>query len=471
MIRCFRRNLLSVFCFAIVLPVQAQITGNLNVKDPKALEITAERIQMLCGKTWWGLQINETKRGEKEKRDIRETIKFLCNGEIDGKYGKWEAINSQFLQIKRSIERKHAYFIFNGPYYIYEISDSTLVLAQVLTSNGDWVKELMFTSSQDKYHDSHPRPNYANYWPNDQRPGEKITRYDNGNIASKEYYKAVKRKLSVTELFEFGVPPNLTDSTRTDIIPIGHWTYYYPDGKLKSISHYDSSGHSTGNSIRYFSDGKIDQATYRKPNYSYSDYHEYSADGSLLHVKRQSRNSTLYVIGKRDSVAISEIEVFVKGRAQSTSKEKLKLFNLGSKETIIKINENKKLGASERGIVIKPADSLLFDLPIIIPQGGVENFLTLSTNEWNYKIKIHSFGFDLTTSDFESEKSLALPSTFYFYLEPEGYQLEITPLSNPNKKKTIPISQQLTEIQLKKDKYHFTLYSPSVKRTISVEVK
>ncbi len=466
MIRSFRRNLLSVFCFAIAFPIQAQITGNLNVKDPKALEITQTTIEMLCGKMWYPLQIHEIKRGEKQDRDNRGSIKFLSNGDLFAKDGKWEVINRQFIKIIRPSERKNSNFVLNGAYSIYQISDTALVFAQVLTSNGDWVREYTFTTSEEKYNQIHPKPNYSNYYRQpDKHPGENIKYYAAGNILSKEYYKLWKRKMLDTELFERSLPLK-TDSSIELLIPTGNWAYYHPNGKIKSVIRHNDEGKMTGE-IDYFHDGKMD----RVYSDSYFDQYEYKSDGSLLHVKRTSGSKTIYVVGKQDSIGISRIEFFFRDWVRSQQSQSVQLYNLGKNEVLIKLKANETLSLKPKNIKIKPNDSLLLDLPIVIPQGGQENFLLLSTNEWNYKIKIHSFGFDLTTSDFESEKSFTLPSTFYFYLEPEGYQLEITPLSNPNKKKTIPISQQLTEIQLKKDKYHFTLYSPSGKRTISVEIK
>lgn len=494
----FKKEFLQLFFVAISIPVAAQITGNLNVKDPKALEITPSVSEKLCGKTWWSLKIKEIKRGEKEERDNREIIKFSCNGEIDGKNGKWEAINQQYIKIKRPEERKYHNFILNGAYSIYEISDTTLVLAQVLTSNGDWAKEYTFTTSQRKYHLTHPQASIPKYSRAEKHVGETITRYDNGNIASKEYYKSVKRKLTATQLFEFSVPPDnvsLIDSTMYEIIPIGNWITFYPDGRtesvsqydsigrqngdwisyfqngnLKNVSHYDNSGKSIKNSVSYDESGKLKWISHYSPPI-YSDVYQYNADGTLSHVVRQLKGRTLYVLGKGDSIGISKIEIFMKGRTGSHPAEILQLFNFGAKETIVKLKANQKLGVSIKDVRIKPTDSVLLDSHLVIPQGSGEYFLSLSTDEWTYKIKIHSFGFDLTTSDFESNKTFVLPSTFYFYLEPEGYQLEMIPLSNATRKKTIPISQQLTEIQLKKDKYQLTLHSPSGKRSITVEIK
>jgi len=105
MISGFKIMLIRIFCIASQLPVYGQITGNLNVKDSKALEITPTVIEMICGKEWWGLKIKENKRGEKEERDNRETIKFLCNGDVDGKNGKWEVINQLFIKITRPAEK------------------------------------------------------------------------------------------------------------------------------------------------------------------------------------------------------------------------------------------------------------------------------------------------------------------------------------------------------------------------------
>jgi hypothetical protein len=128
-----------------------QITGNLNVKDPKAIELTDEIVKLLCAKGWDFIKLIENIRGtETEYKNQNSASKptFDCNGEFWDDFrgrGKWKKINNQYLQVTITIEsNNYLKSKLKGAWAIYEISDSTLVLTKVLTSSGDWKKQYYF---------------------------------------------------------------------------------------------------------------------------------------------------------------------------------------------------------------------------------------------------------------------------------------------------------------------------------------
>ncbi len=239
MTRCFPALLVkSIYCL-VILQTNGQITGNLNVKDPKAIAITENKVKMLCGNKWLGLKIIETRRGLTKERELRETVEFPCDGEYKSyggiNDGVWEVVNNQFIRVTMSTKNRNRRYTLNGSYSIYELLDSTLIFGQVLTSSGDWVKQFLFTRSEKIYSEHHKPIEYSSYQREVPQEGKTIKYHSNGNISSVEYYEEASLKVPKAEQLSIGKNfmvynnYNAEDSTYSAIVPVGDWVYYYPE--------------------------------------------------------------------------------------------------------------------------------------------------------------------------------------------------------------------------------------------------
>lgn len=383
-------------------------------------------------------------------------------------------VNHRFIKFTRVLKSYMNSTELNGSYAIYEITDSTLVLAQVLTSSGDWVKLFQFTNSNEKYERREELGRNQFFRQRNQylKEGNIVEYHPNGSVSATGFMKLVRIGMSKEEMFEKN--RNYRDSSIYvfNPLPVGDWISYYPDGKVASIKHYNDSGKYVGTWIKYFHNGKLDEVEYKSQN-GYRDKYEYGLDWSLFHIERHPKSgSYFYIIGGADSIGLSQINFFYRKRTGSRVDEKILIRNLSAHTVQLRVPSHGKLGLAQSDLLIKPNDSLWADLKFNIPRGDSNESILITTDKWEYKLKVHSFGYDLCAADFEvRDKSFFLPTKFQYYMMNEEYQLEIEKVNSTEKKRTIPFSQQLSEIELRKGIYNLTLWGSFGKRTKTVEIR
>ncbi|WP_152426475.1 hypothetical protein [Cesiribacter andamanensis] len=146
------KHLPLILLLLMSLPGMGQITGNLQVRDSSALKLDAAALSKMKGK-WKLSETVERRRGEESRQERGILVRFGPQGAVTTSWcgdcfeeaaGQWELLNEQTLSLSGSrTETKYLY----GKWVVYALSEQELVLASVLTSSGDWVKELRFTKN------------------------------------------------------------------------------------------------------------------------------------------------------------------------------------------------------------------------------------------------------------------------------------------------------------------------------------
>ncbi len=444
---CFRILFLVAASLSPYYFAEGQITGNPYVTDPRAILITSKDTSMLCGRTWRYINYLEVRR-DQQKEDLREgkIIKFSPNGTLvtNWNHGRWAIVGERILQIDfPELRHKQREFI-QGSYSVYELNDTSLVLGQILTSNGDWRKELHFSTLGQA---PPPRaPQWGVYQPYDSlRSGKRVRHYLNGNVSSIEYWQVVKRRASAEELFLYDDRTNILDSTRQHSIPVNRWVYYYLDGRISRTVNYGYEG--------------------QYPCMNEYNYQKNSPWPIIMTCY------DLFVIGKMDSISLDRVSIDRAVRAEEPITETFQIRNLSPKQVNIRIVPNASLSVLGVSYKILQLDSVNAEIKLTSPGGTVNEILLIASDEWTLEAQIHLRGYHLTASDFPSSEIKSLPRRFFFYRTGGEYEMEILSLSRRSAKATIPISRQLTEIQLKKGKYRLTLRGTSGQATREVEVK
>ena len=156
--------------------------------------ITETILEKLCGKSWYGTNVIEYRREDKYEYMSRGKIEFKSNKEfvLYSDTGSWDIINDQTIIISIDNKSYNGNNNINGPFSIYELTDSVLVLGRVLISSGDFKKEYHFSKS--------------------------------GKVSP-----TIQRYLNYSALDFFYPKRKLND---------GKYIYYYEEGKIKSIKYY-----------------------------------------------------------------------------------------------------------------------------------------------------------------------------------------------------------------------------------------
>lgn len=135
----------SQFCFA-------QITGNANVRDIKAIPLDSATASKLLG-AWKCITYVEDMKGVRSTTDKPEIILEL---KIDGTYTERRCIECDFLKtgiwqnktttIEFLVDKNHRHNKnrLEGQWAVYELTSKNMTLTRILTSSGDWKKEIRF---------------------------------------------------------------------------------------------------------------------------------------------------------------------------------------------------------------------------------------------------------------------------------------------------------------------------------------
>ncbi|MEI9920888.1 MAG: hypothetical protein WDO14_19150 [Bacteroidota bacterium] len=451
--------------------VMAQITG--FATDPKAIPITAEAQMKLSGKTWYCSKLIEVRRtARQEFEPFHKTIEFKPGGQYN-KNGTWTIVNDQFIKITEPEVAPNAKPFLSGAYSIYALSDSVLVLGKILTSSGDFTREYTFTTTPvDR---SLKLPKEVTYNLRDSlRDGEYVTRYPDGQVKSKENYKLVRTKVPKeqyiywTQLKVTGLA-NPEDSTMSNSYREGKWSYFYPDGKIKTRQFF-AENYRTGQWQYFSEDGRL----VKTERYGYegglefSDRYHYQASNSRPTIERQIRGNIMFVMGSKDSVLFDQLELYNDAPIHSEFTEVVRVINLSQKKVTLNISANSTFDIHPTEFVIEANDTSRVVLKLTMPAGQTDSKIQVTSSEWTYEIPLHSFGYHISNADFDSKDKKILPVKFFFHRISDDHQLEIV---GNKKSKTVALSKQMNEIELKKGLYKFILVGKSGRKTIDVEIR
>jgi hypothetical protein len=435
-----------------------QITGNTNVVDPMALKIDGGVLNMLMGKKWKCEDVIETRRGEviNYGSDIR--IEFLLGGKIINTIfrndsGAWKVVNTQYLILSWP-QKNHSRWRLAGSFSIYKVSDSIALLAQVLTSNGDWRKEYLFKNQKytSRVDSLKKIPFRAPYFPLEDslREGKRV-KHDEDGRRIETYYTIIRQKISMEEAFLNrwklnDARLNHSDSTYTRSVETGPRSVYSVNGVLLERQFFNERG-----------------------SHLFTDSYVYASDGTLSHIQRGIRKS--YKVVLPDSILLDSHKLMITGREGSTYHHSLKIKSLSEHDVPFHLSENLSLALGAGNFLIKARDSLLLILNPKLPPGDSREKIYIGNGNWKFPIEFNTFGYHMTVDDFNTEDPMTLPMLFYFHRSDEEYQLQIERIGAPKSQRFFPISMQMVPIELKKGRYLFTLSSPSLQKKKQVEIK
>ncbi len=447
-----------------------QITGNINVRDQKALVITEVIRESLCGKKWTAVRVVEIRKGIREEFDRFGSVEFGCDGKVNYNMTTWDVVNEQFLKVtnKSNPNLRH---LLNGAYAVYAISDSTLVLGQILTSTGDWTREYTFSRFPKSSVTARP-----SYWGDSLKDGKQIKYFPNGHVSSIQSYRIIKQKISAEDLFlgHHTLYPewyDLDDSTQMRSVPVGDWVYYHPDGQVQARYSYDQSGNQVGKSVRFLSDGRLsDTETFHDNSRRYfMDHYEYTTGEARPVIKRVfSNGEVVFVLGNMDSVQVDRMDFYELRPVGSYVEERIHFVNLTSRTIPISAPPNAAFDTKAVQIQLGPYDTVSLSFRIKIPAGSVAERIQLKSSEWEFGLGVRSFGYHLSSSDFDGAAKRTFPTRIFFYRTSDEYQLEIR---SSSKQRYIPVSKTINEVELRKGQYQFTLIGPSGRKTIDVVIE
>jgi hypothetical protein len=213
------------------------------------LPLDIPQFSYLFNKKWNCEKVIETRRGQVFELPTITSFTLSSDGKVHGygASGQWNAVENKFLKFVIDKKKSSHKGRLVGAYSIYELSDSTLVLAQVLTSSGDWIKEYRFSIKESF---SFPfdllRSDSAVY------DGERKIYNAEGKLVAIENYRLETGKVTRENFWQFNrylQQINRMDSTFVKSVPIGEWKRFYPDGKLESVGNYDNYGNPVGEFI------------------------------------------------------------------------------------------------------------------------------------------------------------------------------------------------------------------------------
>lgn len=425
----------------------AQITAIPGTTDPRAIEIDSTKL--IC-RRWYFLDFFEWRRADTTHETKDYDLELESDGTATYRYRKisWRIVGSNRLEFSATKGRRPEQGFPTGRFSLYELTDTTLVLGQILTSTGDWRKEFWFSTHRRKRKEA---PRYVGKtWQRSENDleGKVVSRYPDSTIASIKYFKRIKRKLSAEELFLLLDFPsvNILDSTRAMSIPFGEWSYFTKEGKLASKEVYDSLGKL------------VRRDTYLE-----------SIDLVNVVDRHPMGGPYLYVIGNRDSVQIGKLERDHVCPVFSSCFDTLAIKNLGARSVTIGIDPNPKLkilGTQER-IESGKAASVVIEFKA--QPGSHTEEVRVACSEWSVPIKLNVLGYHMNAETFRAAASLQLPTDFYHYKVADEYELIIQ--KDRRIIKTVPLSPRLTRIYLKKGAYQFTMRTSSGNITRNVVVK
>jgi hypothetical protein len=274
--------------------------------------------------------------------------------------------------------------------------------------------------------------------------------YDiNGKVTSIKFYNATKaRKVTPEEAFMYGgrIPGlSKSDSTVHLSIPVGQWITFDSNGAVEEVSYYNNEG------------SMIMDDRYTYPN------------SGIPLITRRSGNKTTYVIGNKDSVEFTNIKFYEIRPTTDFFEIGTTVKNLSRDDVTMHISSHERLKVQAEDFLLKSNDSTAINIKLTALPGQMNDVIELRSNEWRLNLEVNVFGYQLTTTDFESEDKKKIHKTFYYYRTGDEYQMEILNRKKNSKPRYLPLSKRFVEIDLSKGTYILTIVGPSGRKSKEIE--
>ena len=237
-----------------------------------------------------------------------------------------------------------------------------------------------------------------------QKIGQWETYYNNGQLKTIEYYKPGYKYLTVEARFMQELP--FSDSLKRTSIKIGKWTTYYENGDLQSIIMYQD-GKRDGKAETYYINSKIKRIEkWDMGKQKYREDYYYNSNWKLKLIESMNQESGDQKVLFGTKIEVEQTEFHFNNHENKRLKKKLAINSTGQevKEIIIKKSSDRILIEEEK-IILNPNSVYYLNFEYLIELNENKDTLVLiskNVNEDEIKIdiKINSFGYHLTTSDF-----------------------------------------------------------------------
>ena len=273
----------------------------------------------------------------------------------------------------------------------------------------------------------------------------------NEKPSSIKVYKVIRKKVSAEELFLYDnkVPGQYSksDSTLEQSIRIGQWITYASDGAIREVEYYSDEGSML----------MID-------SYSYDD-------AGIPNVVRLHMSRTSYVIGRRDSIEFNNLTFYEIKRANEFFEIGASIRNLSSHDVTINVFPLISLEVQPNTYILKALDSMDIKVSLKFLPGHVNEVISLKSSEWKLGLEVRGFGYQLTTTDFETEEMKVFNRTFYYHRTGDEYQMEIVREKGGTTLKYLPLSKQQIKIDLDLGNYTLTIVGPFGKRAKKIKIE
>jgi hypothetical protein len=273
----------------------------------------------------------------------------------------------------------------------------------------------------------------------------------NGKPTSIKVYKVIRKKVSAEELFlhdnKVPGPYSKSDSTLEQSIHVGQWITYASDGAISEVVYHSDEGRVL------MTDG-----------YSYDD-------AGIPKVVRFHKDKKYYVIGRRDSVEFTNLAFYEKKRSNEFFEISTSIRNLSTHDVTIDVIPLKSFEIQPNTYVIKTQDSMDIKVSLKFLPGHINEALRLKSSEWSLALEVRGFGYQLTTSDFETEEIKVVNNTFYYQRTGDEYQMEIVREKGGTTLEYLPLSKQQIKIELDRGNYVLTIVGPSGRKPKKIRVE
>jgi hypothetical protein len=283
------------------------------------------------------------------------------------------------------------------------------------------------------------------------RTGKWIEYGVNGKPASIKVYKVIRKKASAEELFLYGnnVPGqySISASTLEQSIRVGQWISYASDGAISEVVYYSDEG-------RWLMTDR----------YSYDDV-------GTPKIVRIHKDKKSYVVGGRDSVEFSSLAFYEIKRANEFFEIGTSVRNLSTHDVTIEVFPIKNLNVLPSTHVLKALDSMVIKVGLEFFPGHVNQIIMLKSSEWSLGLEVRGFGYQLITTDFETEGIKVVNNTFYYQRTGDEFQMEIVRETGGTTLAYVPLSKQQIKIELDNGNYALTIVGPSGRKTKRIKVE
>lgn len=182
-----------------------------------------------------------------------------------------------------------------------------------------------------------------------------------------------------------------------------------------------------------------------------------------------TRYKTAYKIGGKDSVEFSNLSFTATKRTGDACIVFTNVKNLSDHEIAINVFEQKKLKVEPRTLLLKEKDSIQIYITTTIPAGQINEVIRLVTTEWDLNLELTGFGYQLSTTDFDTPDMKQIFGDLYYFRTGNEYQMEI--VDYIEKPKHLPLSKQLVKIDLRKGTYVLTIVGPSGRKSKEITIE